>query len=289
MGTENPKDSEEADKVVFLRQIEGFQQTVLAYYQEYGRHGLPWRRPEADGSFDPYKVLVSEVMLQQTQVPRVVPKFEQFLAQFPSCMVLARAPLAEVLKAWSGLGYNRRAKFLWQAAQKVANDYKGVLPATTAELTALPGVGSNTAGALLAYAYNKPAIFIETNIRTVFIHHFFPGQEQVSDKDIVHLVASALPDDVRSWYWGLMDYGTYLKQEMGNVSVRSRHYKKQSTFQGSRRQIRGQVLRVLSKGPATFVQLRQQNLDERLPEVLAALVNEGMIALHDNWYTLYDA
>lgn len=162
-------------------EITALQETVWKYYHQHGRHDLPWRLPEPDGSFDPYKILVSEIMLQQTQVPRVLPKFTEFLTKFPTGQELAEASLGEVLAAWSGLGYNRRAKFLWQAAQKVVRDFGGELPHTFEALESLPGIGKNTAGAVAAYAYNQPAIFLETNIRTIFIHHFFRDADLVPD------------------------------------------------------------------------------------------------------------
>jgi len=259
-------------------QIDTFQNTVLTFYRQHGRYDLPWRQPEPDGSFDPYKILVSEIMLQQTQVPRVLIKFKEFTQLFPSFEVVAGAPLADVLKAWSGLGYNRRAKFLWQTAQTVTRNYNGQLPRTSAELVALPGIGPNTAGALLAYAFNIPAVYIETNVRTVFIYHFFADREGVSDRDILELVARTLPDDARTWYWALMDYGTHLKQTMGNLNKLSKHYSVQSKFVGSKRQLRGEVLRQLTSGPKTATELLEVLADERAQLVLDDLANEGMIA-----------
>lgn len=155
--------------------MEQFSDTVWQYYKAHGRHDLPWRQPEANGELDPYKVLVSEIMLQQTQVSRVIPKFYAFIDQFPALEALAQAPLSDVLKFWSGLGYNRRAKFLWQTAGVVVTNHAGRLPQDSRELVTLPGIGYNTAGALLAYAYNRSVVFVETNIRTVFIYHFFCG------------------------------------------------------------------------------------------------------------------
>lgn len=255
-----------------------FQQTVWRYYDEQGRHDLPWRLPEADGAFDPYKIVVSEVMLQQTQVPRVLPKFGNFVRQFPDVSTLAAAPLSDVLRAWNGLGYNRRAKFLWQAAQAMERDHGGSVPQTLDALVALPGIGRNTAGAVLAYAHNAPVIFIETNIRTVFIHHFFSDRLDVADTEIRELVASTLPQEtVRSWYWALMDYGTYLKQTVGNASRKSKTYAKQGRFEGSRRQIRGRVLRLLGEKAHTKAQLVKYIADDRLDGVLADLEREGFI------------
>lgn len=268
--------------------MEQFQQTVWAYYRAHGRHDLPWRKFEADGTLDPYRVLVSELMLQQTQVPRVVPKFEAFIRQFPTVQSLASAPLSDVLKLWNGLGYNRRAKFLWQAAGMIVSDFGGRVPETTGDLVKLPGVGYNTAGAIAAYAYNKPVVFIETNIRTVFIHHFFANEQQVTDKAVADLVARTLPDNVREWYWALMDYGSYLKQTVGNLNKQSRHYNRQSAFEGSRRQVRGRVLKLLSDQSYAAASLAQLIADARLPDVLGDLEREGLIAKIGQRYSLAD-
>ena len=263
--------------------------TVWDYYDVHGRHDLPWRIPAADGSFDPYKIMVSEIMLQQTQVGRVIPKYEQFLQQFPTLTTLSVAPLASVLQAWSGLGYNRRAKFLWQAAQQVQAQWDGVFPQAVDELVTLPGIGKNTAGAIATYAYNTAEVFIETNIRTVFIHHFFADHADVSDADLLPYITQALQQPGRSpreWYWALMDYGTYLKQSVGNVSRRSKAYAKQSTFEGSKRQVRGQVLRALADGPQSVGELTERIPDDRLQTVLTDLIRENMLFEDDGRYHL---
>jgi A/G-specific adenine glycosylase len=273
-----------------MMNIRQFQDEVWRYYDAHGRHDLPWRLPDADGSFDPYKVMVSELMLQQTQVPRVIPKYRQFLELFPTVQVLAAASLGEVLVAWQGLGYNRRAKFLWQAAQMVVNELGGQFPRGQKELTQLPGVGMNTAGAIMAYAYDQPVTFIETNIRTVYIHHFFDDQEGVADKDIEELVRQSLEgmqdSGGRNWYWALMDYGTHIKQVHGNKSRVSKSYIKQSPFHGSRRKVRGAVIRYLSQRPGTLEEMTDAENDPRLPEVLADLVQEGMVRDDAGRYTL---
>lgn len=260
-------------------EMAAFQRVVWQWYQGHGRHDLPWRSPEADGSFDPYKILVSEFMLQQTQVKRVVPKFASFMQLFPDVTSLAASPLADVLKAWNGLGYNRRAKFLWQAAKKITDEWRGVFPQDVAKLTKLPGVGTNTAGAVMAYAFDSPAIFIETNIRTVFIHHFFVGQQGVADDQILTYVKRSLSTQpsARGWYWALMDYGSYLKLAVGNVSRASSSYTRQSRFEGSIRQIRGQVLRQLSRRPIHKQTLSKHIPDSRLDEVIKHLIREGLI------------
>lgn len=257
---------------------EHFLETLWEHYARHGRHELPWRLAEPDGTFSPYKVVVSELMLQQTQVMRVLPKYQEFLGRFPSIETLAAAELGEVLRAWSGLGYNRRAKFLHQAVRTIVYDLHGHFPQDQTELIELPGIGKNTAGAILAYAFNQPALFIETNIRTVYLYHFFPGREEVHDSDILELLHKTLDHDhPREFYWALMDYGSFLKQTIGNLNVASKHYAKQSTFHGSRRQVRGQVLKMLGGSTKTLRELQGIITDERLPAVLEQLQQEGMI------------
>jgi A/G-specific adenine glycosylase len=232
--------------------------------------------------------MVSEVMLQQTQVARVIPKYVAFLAQFPTPQALAAAPLGEVIKAWSGLGYNRRAKFLWQAAAMIGTNYGGVFPSTSQALVGLPGVGVNTAGAILAYAYDSPVAFIETNIRTVYIHHFFPERDKIADAELRPVIEATLPrsESSREWYWALMDYGSYLKQTVGNVSRTSKSYAKQSKFEGSRRQLRGLVIRELTGRPHSLPSLAVLANDERLGEVLADLVREDLVVRQADMYHL---
>ncbi|HVV25618.1 MAG TPA: hypothetical protein VHC21_01110 [Candidatus Saccharimonadales bacterium] len=255
-----------------------FQNTVWRYYDQHARRDLPWRRPSADGSFDPYRIMVSELMLQQTQVARVIVKYQEFLERFPAVEALAAAPLGDVLRVWNGLGYNRRAKFLWQAAGQLARDYGGRFPAKEAELVKLPGIGRATAGAILAYAFDRPVVFVETNIRTVFIHHFFNDRTAISDKEITELIKKTLPEEQsREWYWALMDYGTHLKKTVGNLNRHSQSYAKQSKFEGSLRQVRGQVLRTLGQGPRQLDELRTEIKDERLDAVIASLAAEGLI------------
>lgn len=254
-----------------------FQQVVWGYYHEHARD-LPWRVPEADGTFSPYKILVSEIMLQQTQASRVVPKYQTFITRFPTVRVLAEAPLADVLVEWSGLGYNRRAKFLWQAARQIQADYDGVFPRSIDALVALPGVGHNTAAAVMAYAYNTPVAYVETNILTVFIHHFFRDSEGVGDKDLLPIIKEALDHEhPREWYWALMDYGAHIKSTVGNLSRYSKHYAKQPAFKGSKRQVRGAVLRQLVSGPRSQRELAKIITDERLGEVLGDLIKEALI------------
>jgi A/G-specific adenine glycosylase len=235
---------------------------------------MPWRE-----DIRPYYVLVSELMLQQTQVDRVVPKFNMFIRRFPNEIILAQATLSKVLELWNGLGYNRRAKFLHDAAKKIVDDFNGVFPSTKDMLLMLPGVGSNTAGAIMNYAYNKPTPFIETNIRTVYFYHFFKSGDKVSDAEILPLLEATIDTDhPREFYWALMDYGNWLKkQKVGNIQ-QSRHYKKQPALKGSVREVRGQIIRQLMQGGKTENELQKELIaDERFSSALLGLLNDGLI------------
>lgn len=261
-----------------------FQKVVLEYYATYGRHTLPWRKTK-----NPYRILVSEIMLQQTQVERVIPKYRAFLTTFPTVEALAKASLKDVLILWQGLGYNRRAKLLHECARAIVHTQGGKFPKTHAGLVALPGIGHYTAGAVMAFAYNKPVPIIETNIRTVMIHHYFKNKETVSDAEIMKVVSRTLPLDVRTWYAALMDYGTHLKKAVGNISRKSTSYTKQSTFKGSRRQLRGAIIRALTSAPHTkkeFLKVCGGFTAEQLDSELGALLKEGLIVSGRGRYRL---
>lgn len=250
-----------------------FQEIVWQKSRELYRD-MPWRRDTR-----PYYVLVSEIMLQQTQVDRVVLKFEAFIAAFPTIQALAAAPLAEVLALWSGLGYNRRAKFLHEAAKMVVRDFDGEFPRSTAELVKLPGVGINTAGAIAAYSFNEAVAFIETNVRTVYFHHFFRDEQQVSDRQLAEVVACTIDTEhPREWYWALMDYGSYLKKNGAGRNSKSKHYKKQAALKGSVREIRGQIMKALAKHDSTTKSLKDTvTYDERFEPALEGLLRDGLI------------
>lgn len=254
-------------------QIRQFRQDVWEYYRDYGR-SMPWRDNPS-----PFNVLLSELMLQQTQVPRVIPKFNAFLYTCSNFADLSKLPLSEVLALWSGLGYNRRAKYLYQTAQIVTTQFSGQLPKTFDELVQLPGVGPNTAGAIMAYAYNQPSVFVETNIRTVLFHHFFPDSTGVDDKVLLQIAEQVLDrENPREWYWALMDYGTYLKQHRGGRLDTSRHYKKQSPLKDSLREMRGRIVKALVAQTMTDARLRRAvAADERYEKALNALIAEGIV------------
>lgn len=230
---------------------------------------MPWRTDTR-----PFYVLVSELMLQQTQVGRVIPKFESFIEQFPDEKALSTADLAEVLKVWQGLGYNRRAKFLYEAAKKIVDEFSGEFPRDEKDIMSLPGVGKNTAGAIQAYAFNYPSIFVETNIRTVYIHHFFADDFAVSDTQIIEKLGHTIDrENPRRFYQNLMDYGTFLKQSGVKNNYRSKHYKKQSPLKGSLREMRGEIVRRLAKKNS----LDELMTDTRYAPALDGLSQDGLI------------
>lgn len=242
---------------------------------------MPWRQDTR-----PYYVLVSELMLQQTQVDRVIPKFTAFVETFPDEQTLARASLADVLRLWSGLGYNRRAKFLHDAAKKIVKESE--FPSTEPTLIALPGVGKNTAGAILAYTYNQPVYFIETNIRTVYIYHFFQDQEGVSDTEIMEKLRDTLDQArPREFYWALMDYGNWLKRQGVVKNSRSVHYKKQSALKGSVREVRGRIIRELTKSDLSSILLQKKvEGDERFEPALEGLIRDGLVSRQNGKFHL---
>ena len=261
--------------VLTSKEVAQFQEKVYCHYKQGGRV-LPWRKTR-----DPYKILVSEIMLQQTQVARVIQKYEQFVGAFPNIESVARAPLRDIMKVWHGLGYNRRALALKKLATTVVDQYDGKIPSSVESLRSLPGIGPCTAHAICTFAFNQPTVFIETNIRTVFIHHFFENSDNVKDAEILPLIADTLHTrSPRIWYFALMDYGASLKDDHANPSRRSAHYKKQTPFEGSDRQIRGMILRALvskrrMSEPALF---RELSFDkERVKRNLRQLDKEGFI------------
>ncbi len=213
----------------------------------------------------------------------MIPKFNAFITRFPDVATLAAASLAEVIILWQGLGYNRRAKYLHDAAKKIIVDFDGVFPATKTELMSLPGVGPNTAGALLNYAFNQPTVFIETNVRTVYFYHYFPDGELVHDKQLAEVVGATLDHDhPREFYWALMDYGSWLKKQKAGRIQQSVHYKKQSALVGSVREVRGQILRVLATGDMTLDQLQQAvTIDERFESALTGVIADGLVSRRD--------
>ncbi len=268
-----------------LMDVSVFRSIVLDYYAENARD-LPWRRTE-----DPYRILVSEIMLQQTQVSRVLGKYDSFLVAFPDATLLAAAPLKVVLQLWQGLGYNRRAVALQKTARMIVMEYGGLMPQSVMELRRLPGVGAATAGAISTFAFNLPVAFLETNIRAVFLHHCFPDRAAVPDREILPLVEATLDrTDPRRWFYALMDYGVALKTALSNPSRRSSHHVRQSPFPGSRRELRAQVLRaVLSQDRLRIEDITAQvpgGEASRVADALEDLTSEGFLVRVADRYSI---
>lgn len=265
------------------QKINDVKKRIWEYYAKQKRE-LPWRN-----TTDPYEIFVSEVMLQQTQVSRVVKKYQEFLAVFPSWSRLSRASLGEVLRVWRGMGYNRRAKYLLEAAKTVVEKYNGTLPTKVEEIDALPGIGRATACSVAAFAFNQPTVFIETNIRRVYIHHFFQDKSEIDDKELLPLVKASLDQKKpREWYWALMDYGSHLGRTIGNANQKSKHYIRQSAFAPSDRRLRGIIVKEALRGPVTMLHLVNLTHEskERLLRILAALIKEGFLTQRNGRYQI---
>lgn len=263
-----------------------FTSLIWNFYQQNGR-SFEWR-----STCDPYAILISEIMLQQTQTSRVIDKYPQFINKFPHFRSLAEASLCDVLRIWQGLGYNRRTKYLCELAKEVVRKHNGILPAIPELLVTFSGIGKATAGSICAFAFNMPTVFIETNIRSVFIHYFFQKKDVVSDSEIMPLIVQTVDhQNPREWYYAIMDYGVELKRISINPSRRSKHYTKQSKFEGSNRQIRGSVIRQLTmdngKTMSNLIQELQYNSD-RIKFVVNQLLSEGMIIEQDGNFSIME-
>ena len=263
--------------------IKAFQDFIYSFYRRNKRN-FPFRE-----NLTPYKVVVSEIMLQQTQTNRVSEKFLEFIEKFPDFNSLASASINELLSVWQGLGYNRRALALKEIAQKVVNDYDGKVPKDLKLLEALPQIGYNTASSILAFAYNHPTYFIETNIRRVYIYFFFPGRSKIDDKEIMDIVKFSVDEEnPREWYYALMDFGVMLKKTHPELNKKSAHYRKQSKFDGSIRQVRGKILKLLLKTPLTRKEIIDKlDYDEKqIVKILKILVKEGFIQKEQDKFSI---
>jgi A/G-specific adenine glycosylase len=266
------------------KQVESFQKVIWDFYKSQGRQ-FSWRNVN-----DPYKVLVSEIMLQQTQTHRVAPKYEAWLEEFSSFEMLAQASLRDVLSMWQGLGYNRRAKFLQQTAQRVVAEFNGQLPNDPVVLETFPGIGKNTAGSVCAFAFNNPTVFIETNIRAVYIHSFFKDKTEINDKELIPLIEQTVDKkNAREWYYALMDYGVVLKVQHKNPSRKSVHHAKQSKFEGSHRQIRGALLRELDKHSELDLKMLVNMIardEQSIEKALNELIKEDFIQKNKETFSI---
>lgn len=258
-----------------LDQCASFKSFIWQFYKQSGRD-FAWRNVK-----NPYYILVSEIMLQQTQTYRVEPKFEQFIDTFPTIADLAQAELRDVLGLWQGLGYNRRGKALWENAKRIVAEFNGKIPDDPEILKTFSHIGPHTAASITAFAFNKPVVFIETNIRAVYLHTFFKDKEGVKDNELMPLIEQTLDhENPREWYYALMDYGVHLKKSLPNPSRKSAHYAVQSKFEGSDRQIRGRILKKLTQvdrldKEALLLSLGKEY--ERYKRILDAMCTEGMV------------
>lgn len=263
-----------------------FTKTIWAFYRS-SRRSFPWRDTK-----DPYAILVSEFMLQQTQADRVTPKYEAFIHKFPTIKKLAKAEERDVLALWSGLGYNRRALYLLSTAKKIVTDYEGVVPKDPIILETFPGIGHYTARAIVTFSYNLPFVFIETNIRSVFVHAFFDKTRvPVSDTEITPFIIETLSRArPREWYYALMDYGAHLKKTKKTSNSLHTAFKKQKPFKGSLREVRGAIMKsLLAKKAGVKLQSFIQDTSfekEKIETALAGLLKEGLIKKNRLFYYL---
>ncbi len=222
-----------------LMTVKTFQKKIREWHQT-NRRDLPFRRTK-----NPYRILVSEIMLQQTQIARVLPKYKEFLKAFPVLKTLAKAPRAELLKVWQGLGYWRRAAFLQECAGRIMKDFHGKFPKDPNILETLPGIGHYTARAVACFAFQNPEAFLDTNIRRVYLHFFFPDRKKVSDKEILPVAQKAVwKENPREWHYALFDYGALVLKNK-TINKKSLHYHRQSKFKESFRFYRTQAMKFL--------------------------------------------
>jgi A/G-specific adenine glycosylase len=272
---------------------------LLAHYRRTARD-LPWRR-----THEPYAVLVSEVMLQQTQAARVTPAFDRFVRRFPTLEALAGAPLGAVLREWSGLGYNRRARDLHRIARRSP---KG-LPRTVAELDALPGIGAYTAGAIACFAFGQRVPFADTNIQRV-LGRFFLGRPG-TNREAVALDAAAMPRrSADLWHHALMDLGAticrpvprcpecplngdceYARGPAGTAAGAAavRHHDRAlrpAAFKDTDRRIRGAIVKALTQADLTMRALENEIGDERVGRLTEGLIADGLVERAGRRYRL---
>lgn len=244
-----------------------FQKIVYEHYEtgcsaSSTKRQMPWRE-----NHTPYFVLLSEIMLQQTQVSRVRGYFNNFISRWPRIQDLANATLSEILTQWQGLGYNRRGKFLHSCANEIVERHKGIIPSDTLTLKTLTGIGEYSAAAIMAFAYNAPVVVVETNIRRAIIHHFFKDEQRVEESRIREKVEAVIDENnPREWYWAFMDYGAYLSKFIENPNRKASIYKKQSQFVGSDRQIRGAIIKNIVH--SNTARITQQTLVEKVRDIL---------------------
>jgi A/G-specific adenine glycosylase len=269
-----------SDSLVFsAERIQEFQKKVFSFYQK-NKRDLPWRK-----TTDPYKILLSELMLQQTQVNRVILYYEKWITRWPDIHALASASLAEVLQAWMGLGYNTRAINLHKAARKIVTEFDNDVLEAMKQYKEIPGVGRYTSQAVQIFSTNADIVTIDTNIRRIFIKEFHLP-EKVSDKELWRLAEKCLPKGrSREWHNALMDYGAlHLTSQKTGIKPKTQ----QSRFEGSDRQIRARILRCLLNDTMSLSELKKTFRIEqkRLRRILDKMVTEKIIVNNNNSYQL---
>ncbi len=269
--------------------IRRFQKIILDWYKT-NRRDLPWRNTK-----DPYKILISEIMLQQTQSARVIPKYKEFLKEFPSLTILARAGNIRLLKIWAGLGYWRRALYVRETARILRNlvskNSETKFPSNPEILETFPGIGHYTARAIACFAFQNTEAFLDTNIRRVYLHFFFPKRKNVSDKEILPIAQKAVwKKNPREWHYALFDYGaTVLKDK--KINKQSKHYKKQSKFEGSFRSFRTKVVKFLlerkgNKATQETLETLLENSPYPAKKIISSLLKDKLIKKSNQFYTL---
>jgi A/G-specific adenine glycosylase len=258
-------------EIISKKDIQRFQQKILEFYQK-NKRDLPWRK-----TTDPYHILVSEFMLQQTQVSRVVEYYNKWMESWPTVNNLASEEYKNVLQSWMGLGYNRRAMYLHNTAKIIVKDFDSDVLNAVNHYENLPGIGLYTSKAIQIFAANADIATVDTNIRRILISEF-DLNENISENDLFSLAQLCLPHGKsRDWHNALMDYGAmYLTSRKSGIKPKTQ----QSRFKGSDRQIRGQILRLLLKEDHSFYELHHQIQvnDTRLTGILDKMIHEKTIS-----------
>ncbi len=267
--------------------ITEFRKFILSWYGK-NKRSFPWRKTS-----DPYRILVSEVMLQQTQISRVVPKYKKFLQEFPTLKSLAQVSTRKLLKTWKGLGYWKRALFLRESARKIIKEYLGKFPQDSRSLETLPGIGPYTAKAIACFAFRKKEAFLDTNIRKVYLHFFFSKRKKVSDREILEIAQRAVrKKNPKAWHYALFDYGAAVLKGK-RINRKSLHYYRQSPFQGSFRSFRTKAVRLLLSQNKTSHKTLESFLEKEIrktqksyssEEILFSLLKDKLIKKSKKYY-----
>ncbi|HWR27858.1 MAG TPA: Fe-S cluster assembly protein HesB [Candidatus Thermoplasmatota archaeon] len=263
-------------------EIKRFQKKVFSFYEK-NKRDLPWRK-----TIDPYKILLSELMLQQTQVKRVILYYEKWIARWPTIDALASASLPEVLHMWMGLGYNTRAKNLHTTARKIVATFNSDVLQAMKQYKELPGIGKYTSQAVQIFSSNSDLVTVDTNIRRILISEF-KLPIKIADKELWLLAETCLPlGESRDWHNALMDYGAlHMTAQKTGIKPKTQ----QTQFEGSNRQIRAQILRCLLQKSMSFSELEKTvGIGQmRLGAILDKMMNEKIIENKNKTYHLNEA